>query len=114
MNEYKNTKDFPCNCSHTSKYSTTPSFPSLRSRRFRLVSEQKNEQLTLQFCFGKREDPGDEFFSRNPIWRPVFGLAVACASEFVCLRTTTQDIGLLLQTYLRICGGIGYLAASTR
>ena len=49
--------------------------------------------LVPSFSFGKREDPGDEC-CWNPIWRPVFALEVAYASEFVCLRTTTQDIEL--------------------
>ena len=57
------------------------------------MNEDKNTKFyNPSFSFGKREDPGDEVLY-NPIWRPVFGLEVAYASEFVCRRSTTQDIG---------------------
>ena len=57
------------------------------------ASNPFDNTLVPSFSFGKREDPGDEC-CWNPIWRPVFALEVAYASEFVCLRTTTQDIEL--------------------
>ena len=56
--------------------------------------------LSVTFCgavvmkvMDQKTLPGDKVFD-NPIWRPVFALEVAYASEFVCLRTTTQDIEL--------------------
>ena len=71
MNEDKKTQDIPCT----------------------ICLQSCDKTLVPSFSFGKREDPGDEC-CWNPIWRPVFALEVAYASEFVCLRTTSQDIEL--------------------